>query len=108
MFLAGDAAHVHSPLGGQGMNTGIQDAMNLGWKLAAEVHGRAPSWLLDSYEVERHRVGAQVLALTDAFNRLILGRSAPHLDARVVRLVQAQNAQHNFLSDLEELVLRGG
>jgi 2-polyprenyl-6-methoxyphenol hydroxylase-like FAD-dependent oxidoreductase len=76
VFLAGDAAHVHSPLGGQGMNTGIQDAMNLGWKLAAEVHGRAPAWLLDSYEAERHRVGVQVLALTDAFNRLILGRSA--------------------------------
>jgi 2-polyprenyl-6-methoxyphenol hydroxylase-like FAD-dependent oxidoreductase len=58
VFLAGDAAHVHSPLGGQGMNTGIQDAVNLGWKLAAAVHGRAPAWLLDSYETERHRVGA--------------------------------------------------
>ena len=89
VFLAGDAAHVHSPLGGQGMNTGIQDAMNLGWKLAAEVHGRAPSWLLDSYEAERHRVGAQVLALTDAFNRLILGRSALRkaVQARVIRLL---------------------
>ncbi|MFC5831499.1 FAD-dependent oxidoreductase [Nonomuraea insulae] len=76
LFLAGDAAHVHSPLGGQGMNTGIQDAMNLGWKLAAAVRGQAPAGLLDSYESERHRVGAQVLALTDAFNRLVLGRSA--------------------------------
>jgi hypothetical protein len=76
VFLAGDAAHVHSPLGGQGMNTGIQDAANLGWKLAAAVDGRAPSWLLDSYEGERHRVGAQVLTLTDGFNRLVLGRSA--------------------------------
>jgi hypothetical protein len=75
VFLAGDAAHVHSPLGGQGMNTGIQDAMNLGWKLAAAVHGRAPSWLLDSYEAERHPVGEQVLALTDGFNQLVLGRS---------------------------------
>jgi 2-polyprenyl-6-methoxyphenol hydroxylase-like FAD-dependent oxidoreductase len=89
VFLAGDAAHVHSPLGGQGMNTGIQDAMNLGWKLAAVVGGRAPSWLLDSYEDERHRVGAQVLALTDGFNRLVLGRSAVRraLQARVMRML---------------------
>jgi 2-polyprenyl-6-methoxyphenol hydroxylase-like FAD-dependent oxidoreductase len=75
VFLAGDAAHVHSPLGGQGMNTGIQDAFNLGWKLAAAVQDREPSWLLDSYETERHRVGAQVLKLTDGFNRLVLGGS---------------------------------
>ncbi len=72
MFLAGDAAHVHSPLGGQGMNTGIGDAMNLGWKLAAAVRGSAPPWLLDSYEAERHPVGASVLRLTDAFNQLVL------------------------------------
>jgi 2-polyprenyl-6-methoxyphenol hydroxylase-like FAD-dependent oxidoreductase len=75
VFLAGDAAHVHSPLGGQGMNTGIQDAMNLGWKLASAVHGSEPSWLLDSYEAERHPVGESVLKLTDVFNRLVLGRS---------------------------------
>jgi 2-polyprenyl-6-methoxyphenol hydroxylase-like FAD-dependent oxidoreductase len=76
VFLAGDAAHVHSPLGGQGMNTGLGDAMNLGWKLASAVRGSAPPWLLDSYQAERHPVGASVLALTDAFNRLVLGRSA--------------------------------
>jgi 2-polyprenyl-6-methoxyphenol hydroxylase-like FAD-dependent oxidoreductase len=75
VFLAGDAAHVHSPLGGQGMNTGIGDAMNLGWKLAAAVRGSAPSWLLDSYEAERHPVGADVLRLTDVFNQLVLGHS---------------------------------
>ena len=75
VFIAGDAAHVHSPLGGQGMNTGIADAMNLGWKLAEAVHGTAPSWLLDSYEGERHPVGAAVLRLTDAFNQLVLGRT---------------------------------
>ena len=75
MFIAGDAAHVHSPLGGQGMNTGIGDAMNLGWKLAEAVRGTAPRWLLDSYEGERHPVGAAVLRLTDAFNQLVLGRS---------------------------------
>jgi 2-polyprenyl-6-methoxyphenol hydroxylase-like FAD-dependent oxidoreductase len=75
VFLAGDAAHVHSPLGGQGMNTGIGDAMNLGWKLAAAVHGSAPPWLLDSYESERHPVGESVLRLTDAFNQLVLSNS---------------------------------
>ena len=76
VFLAGDAAHVHSPLGGQGMNTGIGDAINLGWKLAAATRGCAPPWLLDTYESERHPVGAGVLRLTDAFNQLVLGRSA--------------------------------
>lgn len=75
VFIAGDAAHVHSPLGGQGMNTGIGDAMNLGWKLAEAARGTAPDWLLDSYEGERHAVGAAVLRLTDAFNQLVLGRS---------------------------------
>jgi hypothetical protein len=89
VFLAGDAAHVHSPLGGQGMNTGMQDAMNLGWKLAAAVRDRAPSGLLDTYHVERHRVGAQVLAMTDGFNRLVDGSSAIRraMQARVVRLL---------------------
>jgi 2-polyprenyl-6-methoxyphenol hydroxylase-like FAD-dependent oxidoreductase len=84
VFIAGDAAHVHSPLGAQGMNTGIQDAMNLGWKLAEAVEGSAPDWLLDSYQTERHRVGADVLKLTDAFNQLVLGRS---LLRRVLRRV---------------------
>ncbi|MGV9802551.1 FAD-dependent monooxygenase [Mycobacterium sp. NPDC003449] len=76
VFLAGDAAHVHSPLGGQGMNTGLGDAINLGWKLAEAVRGQAPSWLLDSYERERHPVGASVLRLTDTFNQVVLGSSA--------------------------------
>ena len=84
VFLAGDAAHVHSPLGGQGMNTGIQDAMNLGWKLAAAIGGTAGEGLLDSYEQERHPVGAQVLRLTDAFNQLVLGRTVPR---RLIRRV---------------------
>ena len=83
VFIAGDAAHVHSPLGGQGMNTGIGDAMNLGWKLAEAVRGSAPTWLLDSYEGERLPVGAAVLRLTDAFNQLVLGRS------RAQRLIRA-------------------
>ncbi len=64
ILLAGDAAHAHSPAGAQGMNTGLQDSVNLGWKLAAELNGWAPSWLLDSYHSERHPVGAAVLALS--------------------------------------------
>lgn len=61
VLLAGDAAHIHSPLGGQGLNLGIGDAMNLGWKLAATIHHHAPDSLLDSYTAERHPVGAKVL-----------------------------------------------
>jgi hypothetical protein len=65
VFLAGDAAHIHSPAGGQGMNTGIQDAHNLGWKLAAVAKG-APPALLDTYEAERRPIAVGVLALSNA------------------------------------------
>ncbi|MFG1466091.1 FAD-dependent oxidoreductase [Xanthobacter sp. DSM 24535] len=61
VLLAGDAAHIHSPLGGQGLNLGLGDAMNLGWKLAAAIHSRAPAGLLDSYFAERHPEGARIL-----------------------------------------------
>jgi 2-polyprenyl-6-methoxyphenol hydroxylase-like FAD-dependent oxidoreductase len=61
ILLAGDAAHVHSPVGGQGLNTGMQDAVNLGWKLAEVVHRTAPDSLLDTYHAERHPVAARVL-----------------------------------------------
>jgi len=61
LLLAGDAVHIHSPLGGQGLNLGLGDAASLGWKLAATIHGGAPDGLLDSYHAERHPVGAQVL-----------------------------------------------
>lgn len=70
VFLAGDAAHVHSPVGGQGMNQGIQDAHNLAWKLALVVRGHSPATMLDSYEAERHGVGAAVLAGTDIATRV--------------------------------------
>ncbi len=66
VLLAGDAAHVHSPVGGQGLNTGVQDAVNLGWKLAQVVHQTAPESLLDTYHAERHAVGARVLRTTMA------------------------------------------
>ena len=70
IFLAGDSAHIHSPAGGQGMNTGIQDAMNLAWKLALVVHKKSPESLLDSYNEEREPVAKMVLSLTDRLTRL--------------------------------------
>jgi 2-polyprenyl-6-methoxyphenol hydroxylase-like FAD-dependent oxidoreductase len=77
VFLAGDAAHIHSPVGGQGMNTGIQDAWNLAWKLALVVQGNAVDALLDSYEAERWPVGRRLLRYTDRaftlFTRAISG-----------------------------------
>lgn len=66
VLLAGDAAHIHSPLGGQGLNLGLGDALNLGWKLAATLRGEAPEGLLDSYTAERHPVGARILDWTRA------------------------------------------
>jgi 2-polyprenyl-6-methoxyphenol hydroxylase-like FAD-dependent oxidoreductase len=66
VLLAGDAAHVHSPIGGQGLNTGVQDAVNLGWKLAQVVKGTSPESLLDTYHAERHQVAARVLRNTMA------------------------------------------
>jgi 3-(3-hydroxy-phenyl)propionate hydroxylase len=66
VLLAGDAAHVHSPVGGQGLNVGVQDAVNLGWKLAQVVHRTAPESLLDTYHAERHPVAARVLRDTMA------------------------------------------
>ncbi|CAL9320399.1 FAD-dependent monooxygenase [Streptomyces sp. SudanB66_2053] len=75
VFLAGDAAHVHSPAGGQGMNTGLQDAANLGWKLADVVKGQAPDSLLDTYQAERHPVGKAVLRSSGGLVRLARAQS---------------------------------
>jgi hypothetical protein len=71
VLLAGDAAHVHYPVGGQGLNTGVQDAVNLGWKLAQVVNGTSPDSLLDTYHAERHPVAARVLRDTIAQTLLI-------------------------------------
>jgi hypothetical protein len=75
VFLAGDAAHVHSPAGGQGMNLGLQDAANLGWKLASDLHGWAPPRLLDSYHDERYPVGRAVIRITGVVLRGALHES---------------------------------
>ncbi|KAA0935445.1 FAD-dependent monooxygenase [Streptomyces apricus] len=76
VFLAGDAAHVHSPAGGQGLNTSVQDAYNLAWKLAAVLRGDAPAALLDSYEEERRPVAAQMLGLSTGVHRGEVRRGA--------------------------------
>ena len=70
VFVAGDSAHIHSPAGGQGMNTGIQDAFNLAWKIALVVHGKSPASLLNSYNEEREPVAKMVLDLTDRLTRM--------------------------------------
>lgn len=79
VLLAGDAAHIHFPAGGQGLNVGVQDAVNLGWKLGAVVLGRAPESLLDTYELERRPVASAVLRNTRA--QTALSRPGPQTDA---------------------------
>ena len=103
LLLAGDAAHIHSPFGGQGMNTGLGDAENLAWKLALVVRGRADAGLLDTYEAERLPVAAEVLTATSGLTRVILGDSpvsrlvrnrvfVPSLNKRVVQRLIADRA----------------
>jgi 2-polyprenyl-6-methoxyphenol hydroxylase-like FAD-dependent oxidoreductase len=79
VLLAGDAAHIHAPLGGQGLNLGLGDAMNLGWKLAETIHGRAPEGLLGSYQTERYPLGAQVLDWSRA--QVLVMRPEPNAQA---------------------------
>ncbi|MGN6518004.1 MAG: FAD-dependent monooxygenase [Dokdonella sp.] len=107
VLLAGDAAHVHSPLGGQGLNLGIGDAMNLGWKLAAAVRGDAPADLLDSYERERRPVGAQVLDWSRA--QVALMRPCPGsraLEAILRDLVDTRDGATYFAERVWGLALR--
>ncbi|MFF7048949.1 rifampin monooxygenase [Streptomyces griseorubiginosus] len=86
VLLAGDAAHIHPPTGGQGLNLGLQDAFNLGWKLAAQLRGRAPETLLDTYEAERRPVAADVLDNTRAQMELL----SPEPGPRAVRRLLAE------------------
>lgn len=96
VLLAGDAAHIHPPIGGQGLNLGLQDAFNLGWKLAGQVVGWAPQTLLDSYQAERHPVAADVLDNTRAQTALL----APEPGARAARRLLTE------LMDIDEVNLR--
>jgi rifampicin monooxygenase len=84
VLLAGDSAHVHPPMGGQGLNLGIQDAFNVGWKLAAEIKGWAPEGLLDSYQTERHPVAADVLSNTRAQSMLMSPEPGPQAVRRLL------------------------
>jgi 2-polyprenyl-6-methoxyphenol hydroxylase-like FAD-dependent oxidoreductase len=100
VFLAGDAAHIHSPAGGQGMNTGMQDAFNLAWKLAAVIQGKAGDTLLESYEAERLPIADGVIAFTD---RLTKAGTLSGLPRRirdvVIRMVSRVPAARRFMAE---------
>jgi hypothetical protein len=89
VLLAGDAAHLHSPLGGQGLNLGLGDAMNLGWKLAAVVRGEAADALLDTYQAERHPIGARVLE----WSRAQVALMRPSAGSRALAAIVADLAE---------------
>ncbi|MGN9916235.1 rifampin monooxygenase [Micromonospora palomenae] len=97
VLLAGDAAHIHPPVGGQGLNLGIQDAFNLGWKLAAEISGWAPEGLLDSYHTERHPVAADVLENTRAQMQLLSPEPGPQAVRRLVSELMDFENVHRYL-----------
>ncbi|GAA1462581.1 FAD-dependent monooxygenase [Nocardiopsis exhalans] len=104
-LLAGDAAHVHSPMGAMGMNTGIQDAANLAWKLVAVERGWAPPWLLDTYEDERHPVGRATLRLTDLILRMAVAPAPirairPHVVPRLLRNRKVSDRVRRLMSGL--------
>jgi 2-polyprenyl-6-methoxyphenol hydroxylase-like FAD-dependent oxidoreductase len=114
LFIVGDAAHIHSPVGGQGMNTGIQDAWNLGWKIALVARGIAASALLDTYEAERWPIGRFLLRVTDrAFRwttRINTGGAMAawvrrlfirHVVTRVVRSARVRQGVFRFISELD-------
>ena len=107
VLLAGDAAHIHSPLGGQGLNLGLGDAMNLGWKLAATNRGDAPADLLDSYEHERHPVGARVLDWSRAQVALMRpARSSRALEAIIRDLIEMPDGATYFAERVWGVSLR--
>ncbi|MFY1635090.1 rifampin monooxygenase [Solwaraspora sp. WMMB335] len=97
VFLAGDAAHIHPPMGGQGLNLGIQDSFNLGWKLAAAVDGWAPDGLLDSYQTERHPVAADVLVNTRAQLHLTIDEPGPQAVRRLLTQLMDIDDVNRFL-----------
>ncbi|MFH9293714.1 FAD-dependent monooxygenase [Streptomyces sp. NPDC017520] len=107
VLLAGDAAHIHLPAGGQGLSTGVQDAVNLGWKLAAEVAGRAPEGLLDSYHTERHAVGVRLLNNTRAQGMVFLGgEEADPLRELFTELIAHDEVKKHLAGSVSHLDIR--
>ncbi|MEE4419244.1 rifampin monooxygenase [Streptomyces bugieae] len=107
VFLAGDAAHIHPPTGGQGLNLGIQDAFNLGWKLAAAVRGWAPEDLLDSYQTERHAVAADVLDNTRAQMELMSTEPGPQAVRRLLaELMDFEDVNRYLIEKITALGVR--
>ncbi|MFJ3222760.1 rifampin monooxygenase [Streptomyces sp. NPDC086783] len=107
VLLAGDAAHIHPPTGGQGLNLGIQDAFNLGWKLAAEVNGWSSEGLLDSYAAERHPVAADVLVTTRAQMELMSTEPGPQAVRRLVsELMDFENVNRYLIEKIIAIGIR--
>ncbi|MFJ3637291.1 rifampin monooxygenase [Streptomyces sp. NPDC090112] len=107
VLLAGDAAHIHPPTGGQGLNLGVQDAFNLGWKLAAEVNGRAPEGLLDSYHAERHPVAAAVLDNTRAQMQLMSTEPGPQAVRRLLaELMDFEEVNRHLIEKITAIGVR--
>jgi len=100
VLLAGDAAHIHPPVGGQGLNLGIQDAFNLGWKLAAEVNDWAPEGLLDSYHTERHPVAGDVLDNTRAQIELMSVEPGPQAVRRLVSRLMDFEEVNRYVTEM--------
>ena len=107
VLLAGDAAHIHPPVGGQGLNLGVQDAFNLGWKLAAEINGWAPDGLLDSYHAERHPVAADVLDSTRAQMELLsLEPGAQAVRRLVAELLNFEDVNRHLTEKITAIGIR--
>lgn len=107
VLLAGDAAHVHSPVGGQGLNVSAQDAVNLGWKLAQVVHGTSPESLLDTYHTERHPIGARLLRNTMALTALErAGDRGDALREMISELVQLDEPRKKYVAMMSGMDIR--
>ncbi|PZG20847.1 FAD-dependent oxidoreductase [Micromonospora craterilacus] len=107
VLLAGDAAHIHPPTGGQGLNLGIQDAFNLGWKLAAEIDGWAPDGLLDSYQTERRPVAADVLETTRAQAEMLSPEPGPRSVRRLVsELMDFEDVNRHLIEKITAIGVR--
>jgi rifampicin monooxygenase len=107
VLLAGDAAHIHPPMGGQGLNLGVQDAFNLGWKLAAQIGGWAPEGLLDSYHTERHPVADDVLNNTRAQAVLLSTEPGPQAVRRLVsELMDFEEVNRYLIEKITAIAVR--